>query len=109
MPRDPGLEDVIRTALAGTTGISEKAMFGGLAFLLDGHIVVGVRKNSLMLRVGPAVEPEALTHEGVEPVVMRGRRMKGYVRALPEAIASDELRERLLFAAVDFTKSLPSK
>jgi len=55
-------------------------MFGGWAFLLHGNLLCGVRRGSLMLRVGPAYERWALTMPGVVPVLMRGRRMHGYVR-----------------------------
>lgn len=109
MPRDPGLEDLVHSALGNLPGLTGKAMFGGWAFLLNGHLLCGVRRGSIMLRVGSDNEAWALEITGVVPVVMRGRRMSGYVRATPEAYVDDMLRQRLLDAALTFTRSLPKK
>jgi len=109
MARDHGLEELVHSALGDRPGLTEKAMFGGWAFLLRGNLVCGVRQGSLMLRVGVENEAWALELAGVEPVVMGKRRMRGYVRATPEAYAEDALRERLMDAAVAFTLSLPAK
>ena len=109
MPRDPGLEELVRCALGDLSGLTEKSMFGGWAFLLHGKLLCGARQGSLMLRVGPGNESWALTIPGVAPVVMRGRRMRGYVRASPEAYAQDDNRQRLMDAAVAFTRSIPKK
>jgi hypothetical protein len=109
MPRDPGLEELVHNALGDPPGITEKAMFGGWAFLLHGHLLCGARRGSLMLRVGPGNEGWALGIPGVVPVIMRGRRMRGYVRASPEAYGDDAVRQRLIEAALAFTRSLPAK
>jgi hypothetical protein len=109
MPRDPGLEELVHSALGKPPGLTEKAMFGGLGFLLHGNLLAGARRGSLMLRIGPDNESWALEIPGVTPVIMRGRRMKGYVRAAPEAYADDANRRRLLDATLTFTRSLPKK
>lgn len=109
MPRDAGLEELVRSHLGDQAGLTGKAMFGGWAFLLHGNLLCGTRSGSLMLRIGSDNEDWALKIPGVTPVVMRGRRMRGYVRATPEAYADDALRQRLLDAAVAFTRTLPSK
>ena len=109
MPRDPGLEELVHATLGDPPGLTGKAMFGGWAFLLHGNLLCGARRGSLMLRVGPENEAWALDLPGVAPVVMRGRRMRGYVRAAPDAYADDLIRTRLLNAAVAFTLSLPGK
>jgi hypothetical protein len=109
MPRDPGLEELVHGALGDLPGLSEKAMFGGWAFLLHGNLLCGSRRGSLMLRVGLDNESWALNIPGVDPVVMRGRRMRGYVRASPAAYIQDDHRQRLIDAAVAFTLALPRK
>lgn len=109
MPRDPGLEDLVHSALGDLPGLTGKTMFGGWAFLLNAHLLWGVRHGSIMLRVGSDNEGWALEIPGVVPVVMRGRRMSGYVRATPEAYVDDMLRQRLLDAAAAFVRSLPKK
>jgi TfoX/Sxy family transcriptional regulator of competence genes len=109
MARDPGLEQLVQSSLASVAAITEKGMFGGWAFLLNGHLLCGCRKHSLMVRVGAENESWALEIAGVVPVVMRGRLMKGYVRAAPEAYGDDRVRRRLLDAAVHLTQALPVK
>lgn len=109
MPRDPGLEALVHSCLGDPPGLTEKPMFGGLGILLHGNLLAGARRGSLMLRIGPENESWALAIAGVTPVVMRNRRMKGYVRAAPEAYVDDATRERLIDAALTFTRSLPKK
>ncbi len=79
MAYDESLAVRIRTALGRRTGITEKKMFGGLAFLLDGKILVGIAKHELMVRVGPELHEEALAKPHVRPMNFTGRPMKGYV------------------------------
>ena len=52
MPRDPGLEELIKSSLGNTRGLSEKAMFRGWAWLLHGNLLCGARRGSLLLRIG---------------------------------------------------------
>ncbi len=80
-----------------------------MGFLLHGNLLCGIRRGSLMLRIGRDNEEWALRTPGVIPVMMRGRRMHGYVRAMPEACIVDSSRQRLLDAATAFTGSLPGK
>ncbi|GGG97897.1 TfoX/Sxy family protein [Silvibacterium dinghuense] len=109
MPRDPGLEELIHSVLGEPPGLTEKAMFGGWAYLLHGNLLCGARTGSLMLRIGRDNEAWALALPGVAPMVSRGRRMSGYVRALPEAYADDATFQRLMEAAIAFTRTLPKK
>ena len=109
MPRDPGLEELVHNALGNLPGLAGKAMFGGWAFLLHGHLLCGARAGSLMLRVGPENEAWALELPNVSPVIMRGRRMNGYVRAAPRAYGDGAVLHRLIQAAVGFTLALPRK
>jgi TfoX/Sxy family transcriptional regulator of competence genes len=109
MPRDPGLEELVCSTLGDPPWLTGKAMFGGWALLVHGNLLCGVRRGSLMLRVGRANEDWALMIPGVVPVLMRGGRMQGYVRATPEAYADDAIRQRLLEAAMAYTLALPRK
>jgi hypothetical protein len=109
MPRDPGLEELIKSNLASTRGLTEKAMFGGWAYLLHGNLLIAARRGSLLLRVGKDNEAWANQIPGVSTAIMGGRRMSGWVRATPEAYSNDALRQKLIDRAVDFTGSLPKK
>jgi len=83
MAYDPALADRIRRALAVRPDVTEKAMFGGLAFLLGGKMFCGVVKSDLMVRVGPDRYEESLALPHVRPMDFTGKPMKGYVYVGP--------------------------
>ena len=109
MARDPGLEALLNEDLGSVAGLREKAMFGGWAWLLNGNLLCGARQDGLLVRIGKPNESWALGVPGVVPMISRGRRMGGWVRAGPDAYGDDVLRRRLLDAALKFTRSLPKK
>src|SRR5690349_14731029 len=76
----------VRDALARTKGIEEKRMFGGVGFLLRGNMLVGVWKDSLIVRLGPDDGETALTEPHVKPFDITGKPMKGWVLVGPEAL-----------------------
>ncbi|AWI57858.1 hypothetical protein AB395_00002205 [Sinorhizobium fredii CCBAU 45436] len=84
-------------------------MFGGLAFLVHGNLVCGAREDGMLARLGKGNDGWALALPGIAPMVMGERRMHGWVRARAEAYGDDELRRRLLNAALDYVLSLPPK
>jgi hypothetical protein len=84
-------------------------MFGGLCFMLNGHMVCGVHKDSGMARVGKQAEPDALLIEGIAPLSFTGRKMGGMVD-VSEDVLSDNIRlEKIVSMALDYAKSLPPK
>ncbi len=109
MPRDHGLEAVLQSDLGDLPGLSQKAMFGGWAWFLRGHLLCAARSGSLMFRLGKGNEAWAKQTPGIAGVVMRGREMSGWVRATPDAYGQDELRHQLLQASLTFVRSLPPK
>jgi hypothetical protein len=109
MPRDLGLEDLIREALPRDHALTEKAMFGGRAWLFDGHLLVGARSDGLLVRLGKGNDDWALALPDVEPMILRERPMTGWVRAGPGAYGDDALRARLLDAAFRFVRGLRPK
>src|SRR5215208_7284773 len=85
MAYDEELANRIREQLAGEEGVTEKAMFGGLAFLLGGNMAVGIASTGeLMVRTGPDGADEALAKPHTRPFDMRGRPMKGWILVAPE-------------------------
>ena len=76
----------VRTELEGQPGLSEKRMFGSTAFLIQGKLCIGARAERLMCRIDPATQPELLRREGCTRVVMKGRKMSGYVYVAAEAL-----------------------
>ncbi|MBV8473134.1 MAG: TfoX/Sxy family protein [Hyphomicrobiales bacterium] len=109
MARDEGLEELLRGDLAGEFGLTEKAMFGGRAWLLRGNLICGARDDGMLVRLGAGNDAAALKTPGVAPMISRGRRMNGWVRAAPEAYGDDELRRKLIDAALAFVRTLPEK
>lgn len=109
MSRDAGLEELIRQEVGARDGVSEKPMFGGLAFLLDGHLLCGARNDGMLVRLGKGNDGWALPLEGIELMVMGDRRMNGWVRAGAAAFGDDALRKQLLDAALAYVLSLPPK
>ena len=109
MARDKALEALVNEELASLTGITEKAMFGGLAWLWRGNLLVGASNRGLLLRIGESNEEWALKIPGVIPMMNGQRRMRGYVRAGAEVYVSDTLRGELISAAIQFVRGLPKK
>src|SRR5262245_29647607 len=83
------LAERIRQALARKKGVEEKRMFGGIGFLLNGNLLVGVWKDSLIVRLGPDEGAEALTEPHVKEFDITGRPMKGWVLVGPEGVEDD--------------------
>lgn len=109
MARDAGLEELLRECVEGELGLTEKAMFGGWAWLLNGNLLCGARKDGMLVRLGKDRDGWALAVPDVVPMVSGGRQMPGWVRAGPEAFGDDSLRRRLIDAALTFVRTLPAK
>jgi hypothetical protein len=109
MARDPGLEDLIRADLPRDLALAEKPMFGGLAWLIDGNLLVGARGDGMLVRLGKDNDAWALALPDIGPMISRGRAMDGWVRAGPVAYGDDGLRARLIEAALAFVRKLPPK
>jgi hypothetical protein len=89
MAHDPELAFRIRTAIAGRPGVTEKAMFGGIGFLLDGNLLVSASgRGGMLVRVGPEGHASAVAAPHASAMVMAGRGMLGYVRVEPAGVAT---------------------
>jgi hypothetical protein len=108
MVRDRGLEALVGDDLGPLPGLTGKPMFGGWAWLLDGHLLCASRVASLLVRLGKGQDGWATALPGIEPMEMNGRPMSGWVRCGPEAYGDDALRRKLLAQAVGFVRALPS-
>jgi hypothetical protein len=107
--RDEGLEELLRTDLEAVPGLTEKPMFGGRAWLLNGNLLCGARDDGMLVRLGKGQDGWALQRADIAPMISRGKRMAGWVRAGPSAFGDDALRQSLLDKALAFVRSLPSK
>lgn len=109
MAYDEGLAERIRDVLSVRDDISEKKMFGGLSFLLDGNMAVGVIGEELIVRVGPHDYEEALTHKYTRAFDFTGRAMSGWVVVNPDALQEDEALTDWVLRGVGFAGTLPAK
>jgi TfoX/Sxy family transcriptional regulator of competence genes len=99
----------VRDALRGIRHVSEKKMFGGLAFMLNGNMVCGIRDRELMARVGASGYAEALKLPGARPMDFTGRPLNGYVYVSAQGIADDDALQAWVGRCVEFVGALPAK
>jgi TfoX/Sxy family transcriptional regulator of competence genes len=109
MAYDEGLAERIRGALEGRSGVSEQRMFGGIAFLVDGRMSVGIVQAKLMVRVGPESYERVLRERHARKMDFTGRPMKGFVYVVPSGYESDADLERWVGLGVDHAMRLPAK
>lgn len=109
MAFDAGLAERIRDILSEHDRIDERRMFGGIAFLRDRHMIVGVVGTTLMVRVGPAGHAAALAMAHVRAMDFTGRPMNGYVYVDAPGIAEDRDLAGWIERACAFVDTLPRK
>lgn len=109
MAYDEGLAERIRDLLADERGVAEKRMFGGLAFLLRGHMCVGIVKDELMVRVARDAYPALLGEPHARAMDFTGRPLAGFLFVAPGGIESDESLGRWVSRGLDLARSLPEK
>ena len=109
MPYDEGLAQRIREVLSDRHDVSEKRMFGGIAFMIGGNMCVGIGKNRLMVRVGPEAHDQLARQPHARPMDFTGRPMKGYLYVADAGIESDRDLERWVGHALRYVTSLPAK
>lgn len=107
MAFDEKLADRVRRTLP-RRGVTEKKMFGGLCFMVRGHMCCGVEKNRMMLRIGPERHAAALKRPGAKPMDFTGRPMKGFVFVDRKALATRRQLERWLALALAYNAELPT-
>jgi TfoX/Sxy family transcriptional regulator of competence genes len=110
MAYDEDLADRLRELLAGEEGVTEKKMFGGLAFLVNGNMAVSASHDGgVLVRVDPADTDEALERPDVALMEMRGRTMAGWLRVAPEGVKGAADLAEWAQRGVAFAKTLPPK
>ncbi len=108
MAFDENLATRLRGALSGTSGVTEKSMFGGMAFLLDGNMLVGVVRDDLVARVGPEQFEAAVARPGARAFDLSGRPMSGWVMVAPEGCDADGSLNLWIAEALEYVRTLPS-
>lgn len=110
MSVDALLAERVRDELMAEAGLAEKAMFGGLAFLLDGNMAVGITSTGeLMVRVGADDEGEALTDPHARRFDMAGRPMKGWILVERAGLETEAELNAWVRQGVELARGLPAK
>jgi TfoX/Sxy family transcriptional regulator of competence genes len=109
MAYDQALAARIRSVLARREYVTERKMFGGIAFMVGVRMAVGVVRDDLMVRVGPEAHDDALARPHTRPMDFSGRPMRGMVYVSPAGVAADEDLARWVEAGVAYAASQPPK
>jgi len=109
MAYDDELANRIREVVQGERGLTEKRMFGGLAFLIDGNMAVSVSSTGVLLRIDPAQTESLVSAPHVRRFEMRGREMNGWLRVDAEAVEIDDELRQWVRCGVMFARSLAPK
>jgi len=110
VPHDEDLVHRLRELLADETAVTEKKMFGGHAFLLHGHLCVAASRNGgLMARIDPGGPESIVEQPGVEPMVMRGRTLEGWITIAPQVLKTKRQLATWVNRSTAFAKTLPAK
>jgi TfoX/Sxy family transcriptional regulator of competence genes len=110
VPFDEQLADRVRARLDTAEGVTEKRMFGGLAFLIGGNMAVAASsRGGLMVRVPPERTDELLGEPGAGPFEMRGKPMSGWLRVDGDALDGEEALARWVETGAAYARSLPAK
>src|SRR5262245_59369908 len=107
MPFDEFLANRIRSIMAETSPAKEKRMFGGLAFLVNGHMSCGIVGEDLVVRVGPTEYPEALSRPHARSMDFTGRPMQGFVYVGPLGCRTDAELRSWIKQGLRFVLTLP--
>lgn len=110
MAYDVDLANRIRELIANEQGVTEKKMFGGLAFLIGGNMAVAASgQGGILLRVGADKGDALAAKPHAEVAVMRGRPMTGWLRVGPEGLKTKRQLEPWVSRGVAYARSLPAK
>jgi TfoX/Sxy family transcriptional regulator of competence genes len=107
---DEGLADRIRELIAGESGLTEKKMFGGLAFLIGGNMAVAASgQGGVLVRVDPAQSDTLVATTSARLMEMRGRSMQGWLRVDPEDLRTKRQLAKWVGIGATYARSLPAK
>lgn len=109
MAFDERLAERIRGSLGRRKGLAEKKMFGGIAFLLNGNMCVGIHKSALIVRLAPEDTEAALTQPHTKPFDLTGRPMKGWIVVEPAGLKTEAKLSKWIQVAAQYANALPAK
>lgn len=102
MAYSESLADRLRVHLASQENLEEKNMMGGLTFMVNGKMCLGIVKDDLMVRLNPDIHDQAVEKNGCREMDFTGRPMKGYVFVSPEAVETEKELSYWVNLALDY-------
>lgn len=109
MAFDEKLAERVRKVVSSNPGYSERKMFGGMSFIINGNMAVGVNEDKLIVRVGPDAYQEALGKPYASAEDMTGRAINGWVTIAPAGLGDDQALQSWVAKGVKYASSLPPK
>ncbi|MFZ0014918.1 MAG: TfoX/Sxy family protein [Acidimicrobiia bacterium] len=109
MAYDQRLADDIRARIGSRSDITEREMFGGIAFMVNGNMAVGVSGDELMVRVGKEAHDEAVARPGAHVFDMSGRPMRGWLKVGADGMSSDAELQSWIDQGLAYAGALPPK
>ena len=110
MAYDEELANRLRELVGGAPNLTEKKMFGGLAFLVNGNMAIAASgQGGVLVRVDPAASDGLVARTKAEPMVMRGREMNGWLRVADEDVRTKRQLSAWVERGVGYARSLPAK
>ena len=106
---DPAAAERVRQLLSGRSDVVEKKMVSGLSFLVNGNMCCGITGMALMVRVGADTREQALREPHVQPMLLAGRALSGFICIKPEGYAADDALASWVQRGLDFVSGLPAK
>ena len=109
MAYDENLADRVRALLKGKRSVTEKKMFGGLCFMVNGNMACGVEKNKLVVRVDPGDYEKFLKQKHIRKMDFTGKPLKGFIYVLPDGLIRSDSLKKWVDRGAQFARSLPKK
>jgi TfoX/Sxy family transcriptional regulator of competence genes len=109
MAYNEALADRVRVLLKGKRSVTEKKMFGGLCFLVNGNMACGVEKAKLVVRVGPDDYEKLLKQKHVRKMDFTGKPLKGFIYVMPDGLRRTDSLNKWVDKGIQFARSLPKK
>lgn len=109
MAYDKALAERLAEIIAGRSGMKEKRMFGGICYMLNGNMCVGIHKDNVIVRIGEDTAEKIMMEPYVKPMDITGKVMKGWAMIGPDGITKDKSLERFCSFAIEFVLTLQPK
>lgn len=109
MAYDEAFAERVKAVLKSRRSVTEKKMFGGLCFMVNGNMACGVEKNKLVVRIGPDNYEKTLKQKHVRKMDFTGKPLKGFIYVMPAGLSRADSLKKWVDRGILFAQSLPKK